>query len=249
MRAASPRGRKANVYMKKRVKKYGPAAVILLLCALGGAAAVIWRQELWAIITSQAARDEFIAWVQSKGVWGVLVFLGLEVFQIVVAFVPGEPVQLMAGALFGSIGGMLICLVGILLGSAFIYGLMKVLGARAIPADALHKYRFLQSEQKARSALYILFFLPGVPKDILTYLGPFLPLKMSEFLFTCTLARIPCLLATTVAGDSLADGELWLPILLFLVTGAIGLWCIRNEQRLLAWLHRRSGRLQPENNK
>lgn len=50
--------------MKKRVKKYGPAAVILLLCALGGAAAVIWRQELWAIITSQAARDEFIAWVQ-----------------------------------------------------------------------------------------------------------------------------------------------------------------------------------------
>ena len=72
---------------------------------------------------------------------------------------------------------------------------------------------------------------------------------MSEFLFTCTLARIPCLLATTVAGDSLADGELWLPILLFLVTGAIGLWCIRNEQRLLAWLHRRSGRLQPENNK
>lgn len=232
--------------MKERIKKYGSAAGILLLCIAGCAAAVVWRQELWAILTSQAARDEFIAWVQSKGLGGMLVFLGLEIFQIVVAFVPGEPVQLMAGALYGPIGGLLICLVGILLGSAFIYGLVKLLGAKAIPAETLHKYRFLQNEQKARSALYILFFLPGVPKDILTYLGPFLPLKMSEFLFTCTLARIPCLLATTVAGDSLADGEIWLPILLFLVTGAIGLACIRNEQRLLAWLHRRTGRPRPE---
>lgn len=232
--------------MKQRIKKYGPAAVILLLCIAGGAAAVVWRQELWAIITSQAARDEFIAWVQSKGIWGVLVFLGLEIFQIVVAFVPGEPVQLMAGALFGPLGGMLICLVGILLGSAFIYGLMKVLGAKALPSETLHKYRFLQSEQKTRSALYILFFLPGLPKDILTYLGPFLPLKMSEFLTICTLARLPCLLATTVAGDSLAGGEIWLPILLFLITGAIGLVCIRNEQRLLAWLHRRTGRKRAE---
>lgn len=228
--------------MKQRIRQWAPAAILILLTLAGGVAAFMWRQEIWAIITSQTARDQFIAWVQSKGLWGVLVFLALEIFQIVVAVVPGEPVQLMAGALFGSIGGMLICLAGILLGSAFIYAAVKLLGAKAIPAATLHKYRFLQDEARTRSALYLLFFLPGLPKDMLTYLGPFLPIGMGEFLFVCTLARIPCLLASTVAGASLADGNLWLPVVIFFVAGAVGLYCIRREDKILAWLHRHSGK-------
>lgn len=230
--------------MKDFLKKYGSAIIMILLCVGCAAATIVWRQEIWAIITSQAARDEFILWVQSKGFWGVLVFLGLEVFQIVVAVVPGEPIQLMAGALFGPIGGLLICLCGILLGSAFIYMLVRSLGAQSISAGLLHKYRFLQDEKKARSALYLLFFLPGIPKDMLTYAGPFLPIKMKEFLFVCTLARIPFLLTSTVAGASLADGNLWLPILLVAVTGAIGLVCIRNEEKILDWFHSHTSKLR-----
>lgn len=230
--------------MKRYAKKYGPAAIIALLCVGCAAAAIVWRQELWLIITSQAARDEFILWVQSKGLWGILVFLGLEVFQIVVAVVPGEPIQLMAGALFGPLGGLAICLAGVLLGSAFIYILVKSLGAKAISADTLHKYRFLQDEKKARSTLYLLFFLPGIPKDMLTYAGPFLPIKMSEFLFVCTLARVPFLLTSTVAGASLADGNLWFPSVLGLVCGAIGLVCVRNEEKIIEWVHSRVDRLK-----
>lgn len=229
--------------MKKTFQKYGSAAIIAILCIACLVAGIVWRQEIWALITSQAARDEYILWVQSKGLWGVLVFLGLEVFQIVVAVVPGEPIQLMAGALFGPFGGLLICLAGILLGSMLIYGLVKMLGAKTISADTLHKYRFLQDEKKARSALYLLFFLPGVPKDMLTYAGPFLPISMGEFLFVCTLARIPFLLTSTVAGASLAEGNLWLPILLVAVTGAIGLVCIRNEEKIVNWVHSRTDRL------
>ena len=86
----------------------------------------------------------------------------------------------------------------------------------------------------------------GMPKDLLTYLGPFLPLKPGQFLFTCTLARFPALLASTVAGDSLFEGNIVLPLVLGAVAGTLGLLCIRNEQRIVDWLHRRRDELAPK---
>lgn len=222
--------------MNKKLRKWVPAALLLLVAAGGGLAAVHFRVELWAIITQQAARDQFINWVQSKGALGVLTFLALQILQIVVAVLPGEPVELMAGVLFGPWGGLAVCLAGVLLGSSFIYASMKLLGAKALPAEALKKYRFLQDEARARSAIYLLFFLPGTPKDMLTYIGPFLPIPPQEFFLICTVARIPSILTSTIAGNSLADGTLWLPILIFAVTGAAGLLAIRYEERILQWM-------------
>lgn len=232
--------------MNKSKKQIASVAVLVLLCAGCAGAAVVFRGEIWALITSQAARDEFVEWVRSHGAWGMVVFLALEVFQIVVAVVPGEPVQIMAGALYGPVGGLALCLVGILIGSTLIYFFVRALGAKAVDPAVLHRYRFLQDEKRARSALYLLFFLPGMPKDLLTYIGPFLPLKPGEFLFICTLARFPCLLASTVAGDSLFEGNVALPLALLVVTGGLGLVCIRNERRIVEWLHRRRDRLAPK---
>lgn len=229
--------------MKQRARQLASGALLVLLAAATLLAAVVFRHEIWALITSQAARDEFVEWVRSHGLAGMLVFLGLEIFQIVVAVVPGEPVQLMAGALYGPAGGLALCLVGILIGSTMIYFFVRALGAKAIDPAVLHKYRFLQDEKRARSALYLLFFLPGMPKDLLTYLGPFLPLKPGEFLLICTLARFPCLLASTVAGDSLFEGNIALPLVLLAVTGALGLVGIRNEEKIMDWLRRRKDEL------
>ncbi|HJA26409.1 MAG TPA: VTT domain-containing protein [Candidatus Fournierella merdigallinarum] len=229
--------------MKQRARQLASGALLALLAAATLLAAVVFRHEIWALITSQAARDEFVEWVRSHGLAGMLVFLGLEIFQIVVAVVPGEPVQLMAGALYGPAGGLALCLVGILIGSTMIYFFVRALGAKAIDPAVLHKYRFLQDEKRARSALYLLFFLPGMPKDLLTYLGPFLPLKPGEFLLICTLARFPCLLASTVAGDSLFEGNIALPLVLLAVTGALGLVGIRNEEKIMDWLRRRKDEL------
>ena len=138
----------------KNKKQLASAAVLAVLSIGCVVAAVAFRHEIWALITSQTARDEFVEWVRSHGAWGMLVFLALEVFQIVVAVVPGEPVQIMAGALYGPVGGLALCLAGILIGSTMIYFFVRALGAKAVDPAVLHKYRFLQDEKRARSALY-----------------------------------------------------------------------------------------------
>ena len=48
-----------------RARRWAAAAALLLVCVAGGAAVLAFRRELWAILTSQAARDQFIGWVQS----------------------------------------------------------------------------------------------------------------------------------------------------------------------------------------
>ena len=81
------------------IKKYAGtalgAALLLALAVFG----ITYRNEIWAVLTQQDARDAFIAFVHESGFLGLLAFLGLQVLQVVVAVLPGEPVELMAGLL------------------------------------------------------------------------------------------------------------------------------------------------------
>lgn len=61
--------------------------------------------------------------------WAWLAFLGLQVLQVVVAVLPGEPVELMAGLLYGTWGGLTLCLLGVGLSSAAVYYCVRAAGA------------------------------------------------------------------------------------------------------------------------
>ena len=195
-----------------------------------------WKSELYALIASQKARDEFVAYVRSTGVRGLLVFLGLQMLQILVAVIPGEPVEIMAGALYGALGGMVICLVGVLIGSLLIYYFMKLLGANPLEAKKFEKYRFLQEPHRVEVLVFLLFLVPGTPKDILLYLAPFLPIPPRQFFLLSTLARIPSVVSSTFEGATLARGQFGLMLAVFVVTGAAGLLGILCHDKLIKLL-------------
>ena len=112
------------------IKKYAGtvlgAALLLALAVFG----ITYRNEIWAVLTQQDARDAFIAFVHDNGFLGLLAFLGLQVLQVVVAVLPGEPVELMAGLLYGTWGGLALCLLGVGLSSAAVYYCVRAAGAR-----------------------------------------------------------------------------------------------------------------------
>lgn len=72
----------------------------------------------------------FRQWIDSHGIWGRLVFLGIQVLQVVVAMIPGEVIEIGAGYAFGAVEGTLLCLVGVAIGSAIIFLLTRKIGAR-----------------------------------------------------------------------------------------------------------------------
>ena len=228
------------------IKKYAGtvlgAALLLALAVFG----ITYRNEIWAVLTQQDARDAFIAFVHDSGFLGLLAFLGLQVLQVVVAVLPGEPVELMAGLLYGTWGGLALCLLGVGLSSAAVYYCVRAAGARAIDASVLAKYHFLRDEAHVKFFLFLLFFIPGTPKDVLIYLGPFLPVRPHAFFLISTLARIPSVITSTFAGSQFAEGSWDVSLVVFLATGAVAGLCVIFQDRILAGIAALKGKFSLE---
>lgn len=221
--------------------KKHPYAGVLLGLTLAAALAVLglaYHREIVDILTRQAARDAFVSSVRRSGAAGFAAFLGLQVLQVVVAVLPGEPVELMAGALYGTWGGLGVCLLGLLPGSMVVYGAVRLLGAARIDPALLHKYRFLRDDAHVEFALFLLYFIPGTPKDALLYVGPFLPVRPAVFFAIALTARIPSILTSTCAGASFVQGNWRMSLAVFSVTGLAALTCILLQERILQALAR-----------
>ncbi len=227
---------KATAWIKSHAGTILGILVIACVAGLG----LTYHRELWAILTRETARKEFIAWVHGSGLAGVGVFLAVQVAQVVVAFLPGEPAELAAGLIYGTFGGLALCLTGILAGSVLVYCTARALGARSVASEALNKYRFLRDDAHIRFALFLLFFIPGTPKDLLIYAGPFLPVRPLHFFLISTLARIPSVLTSTFAAASFAEGSWQAGVAVYAAAGLIAALCVWKEDAILTVLHRRS---------
>lgn len=229
--------------MKQKIRQYAGAVLCVTLLGTLAWFAVTYREQIWLVLTQQSARDAFAEYVRGSGISGFFAFLGLQVLQVVVAVLPGEPVELMAGALFGTWGGLGVCMLGLLMGSVMVYYLIRLFGANGISPETLHKYRFLRDDAHVHFALFLLYFIPGTPKDMLLYVGPFLPVKPAMFFAIATFARIPSVITSTYAGANLMQGDWRTAVAVFLVTGAAAGLCVWKQEKILAWLRaRRKGK-------
>ena len=169
--------------------------------------------------------EQFRLWVDGHGLLGRLAFIGMTVLQVIVAIIPGEPLELGAGYAFGFWEGTLLCEVGILLGTAIVYLFVHKCGRKAaevfFPPEKLKSLRFLQNEKRLDLWVFILFFIPGTPKDIITYFVPLTNMRMPLFLLISGVARVPSLITSTISGDALGTGQLWFGVIIFAATALI----------------------------
>lgn len=180
---------------------------------------------------TQKKLENYITAQGWKG-WGILLLI--QVLQIFIAFLPGEVVEIVAGLLYGPIGGLFICLLGILIGSLLIYYTIKLFAKNNLNKykSKLQTYSFLNNPKKVHFYLFILFLLPGIPKDIFIYIAPFLPIEFTSFLIISLFARIPSILSSTIIGNSLMEGNYLTSIIIFVVFAIIGIIAILFKEKL-----------------
>ncbi|MDR3122709.1 MAG: VTT domain-containing protein [Treponema sp.] len=177
-------------------------------------------------------REQFSAWLAGIGFKGMAILLGIQILQILVAVIPGGPVEIVAGAAYGAWGGFAICILGCLIAGAGIFLAVRTFGVplveRFFGKELTGKYRFLGNAKKVSLALFLLYLIPGVPKDALTYIAPLGPIKPGRFLLISTIARSPAILMSAMLGSSALRGNWTLIVALFAataVTGIVGLMC------------------------
>jgi uncharacterized membrane protein YdjX (TVP38/TMEM64 family) len=144
-----------------------------------------------------------------------------------VAIIPGGPVEIVAGAAYGPWGGFAICVLGCLIASAGIFLTVRTFGAplvkRLFGKELPDKYRFLTNSKKVSLALFLLYLIPGIPKDALTYIAPLGTIKLRRFILISNGARVPAILMSTMLGSSVLRGHWALILLLFGATALTGI--------------------------
>jgi uncharacterized membrane protein YdjX (TVP38/TMEM64 family) len=204
-----------------RLKKYLP--IIIFVAVMGILTLILWPYVEG--LATPEGREEFKVWIDGLGFGGWLVTLGIQLLQIFVALIPGEPVELILGYVWGPWLGTLTCLIGIFIGTATIFLLVRKFGmkfvSRFVDPEELKRYKFLRDKNKVDITVFILFFIPGTPKDALTYIAPIAPIGAVKYLLIATFARIPSIITSTILGDSIADGRWVLALVVFAITAVI----------------------------
>lgn len=217
--------------MTERQRKFLAGLAIVLFILLSAAIAWFVGRPLIEHIQDPEA---FRLWIDGHGWAGRLIFVGISVLQIVVAIIPGEPIELFAGYAYGFWLGTLLCEAGILIGGALVFGFVRRFGRKAVevffPREKIDSLRFLQNEQRLELWVFILFFIPGTPKDIMTYFVPLTHMKLGHFLLLSGVARLPSVITSTVGGNALGSGNHWFAVAVFAITAlisAVGVWAYR----------------------
>lgn len=165
--------------------------------------------------------------IESFGIWGAVVALLIQVLQVVLAVIPGEPIEIVMGVLYGTVGGCLMCLVGIAIGSCIVFLSVRRLGKNAVEKvmsnEKYKKLKFLNDPSRRDVLLFILMFIPGTPKDTLTYFAPFTGIPFVRYIIISTVARIPSIISSSYIGSSIMGGNFVRSIIAFAVVGAVSL--------------------------
>lgn len=192
-------------------------------------------------ISTEEGRMEFKENIEGLGVKGVFSIIGLMVIQIFLPILPGEPVEVLAGMSYGPIGGMLVIFLGAFLSSLIIFFAVRKFGKGFIYSfvskekiEKLESSKMFSDPKKIYSILFILFFIPGTPKDLFVYIAGLLPIKPTKFLLISTFARFPSIISSTIAGSNLVVGN-WTVIAItygvtFLLAGIIIYFLNRKEK-------------------
>ena len=208
---------------------------------------VVFRRSLWEIFSSpQQLRD----WVGEWGVAAPLIFIALQILQVVIFIIPGEVPQIAAGYLFGFWWGTLYSVGGIAAGSAVNFWLARWLGVpfvrRLFKPQSIETVNRIAGSSRAQIGFFLLFLIPGIPKDILCYVAGLSPMRFFYFLGVSTLGRLPGIVGSTLIGSAAAEKR-WV-VVITLSAAALALFLAgfllrdRIHDVIVRWTRRRSGK-------
>ena len=169
--------------------------------------------------------EGFRSFVDEHMLAGSLIAIFLCALQVVVAFIPGEFVEIAIGYIYGAWYGSLLCLVGITVGSIFAILIARRFGRELVyalyPKEKLEG-AFLFKDKTGRNLLtFLLYLIPGTPKDCFTYAIGLTDMSILHYLLLTVLARYPSVISSCFGGHALGSSGLADAIIIMAVTAGV----------------------------
>lgn len=215
-------------------------------------AAFIVGAGLWLVVTDVPAYQFLVRLYVDKHFlkqtlhrWGILapaIFMGLQALQVVIAPIPGELTGILGGFLFGQTLGLVYSSIGLTIGSLVAFGIGRWFGAHyvrdLVGADTWARMGFIV-EAEGTILCFLVYVIPGLPKDIACYLFGLSPMPFWVFAIVSTLGRIPGTWALSAQGAQVASGQYLHLFLLTALLAAVGVPLYYYRSQVLARFRRR----------
>ena len=174
------------------------------------------------LVRSASEPEHFREWIESLGLWGDFAYMALVMLQVVVAVIPGEPVEILGGYAFGVWHGTMLYLIGAFAGSLIVFLFVRKFGKTAaeifFSREKLDSLKFLHTSPKRTVIFSVIFTVPGTPKDLLVYFAGLTDMKLSIWIIISAFGRIPSAITSTIGGSALGDGKYSSALLALIVT-------------------------------
>lgn len=217
-----------------------------LLIAAGSCVGLIFLydplRQLYHVLADREAVKGYIA---SWGASAPLIFILIQVLQVIIAPVPGEVSGFVGGYLFGALKGFFYSSIGLTIGSVVNFWIGRILGYRfvrkLIPPAHLEKLDAFISHQGI-IVLLVLFIFPGFPKDYLCLFLGLTTLPFNIFFVLAAFGRMPGTLMLSIQGQFLYHRN-YLTFLLILFVGAVAAGiAARYKEAIYRWAERENKR-------
>lgn len=154
-----------------------------------------------------------------------VIMVAICTLQVIIAFIPGEVVEVAAGYAFGAWWGAVLCTVGITLGSIISIWLARRFGRKLIeafyPREKLDSMPVLSDPKKRNVFVALLFLIPGTPKDLLTYIIGLTEMSIPLYVLLTTFCRFPSIIMSTLSGDAMGEKKWMTALWFFIITGVL----------------------------
>lgn len=186
--------------------------------------------------------DKLSRFLQSLGPYSPAVFVVLQILQVVAAPIPGELTGVAGGYVYGETLGFILSTLGLAIGSWVAFELASILGRpfveRFVSQDVLHKFDFLTTNT-GTLICFLLFLIPGFPKDYLCLLLGLSRMKLSTFLIVSNIGRLPGTYLLTVQGAKFRDEDYWQFAIVTVASAVVLLIAYLYREKIFYWLKHR----------
>jgi len=149
--------------------------------------------------------DDIISYLQSYKMESIPIYIGIQAVQIIISVIPGQFFNLAAGYLYTFFPALLFSIAGAFIGTLVSFALARLLGSDFVHLffgkEKTQDYVKKLNSKKAYTIVFLIYLIPGVPKDLVSYAAGVSEMKFKPFMLLSLIGRLPGMMGSIMIGS------------------------------------------------